>query len=113
MAYFGEGVGSSSHKNVKIKTNQGFYGENHIVALSDPKKVKRKDVSKGENLSEAPEAPEDGRLDIFSTSDEEKSSMLVEETIKTNIGIEEIPHNIFLAQSLIEGEISKLISFFT
>lgn len=65
MAYFGEGVGPSNRKNVKIKTNQGFYNENHIVALSDPKKVKRKDVSKGENLSKA---PKDGRLDILPTS---------------------------------------------
>lgn len=39
--------------------------------------------------------------------------MLVEETIKTNIGTEEIPHNIFLAQSLTKRERSKFISFFT
>ncbi|GLJ21626.1 hypothetical protein SUGI_0402520 [Cryptomeria japonica] len=109
MAYFGEGVGPSSRKNVKIRTNQGSYGENHTVALSDPKKVKRKDVSEGENLSEA---PEDGRLDILPSSYEEKSSMLVEETIKTNIGTEEVPHNIFLAKSLTESERSKFISFF-
>ncbi|GLJ55837.1 hypothetical protein SUGI_1198920 [Cryptomeria japonica] len=109
MAYFGEGVGPSSRKNVKIRTNQGSYDENHTVALSDPKKVKRKDISEGENLSEA---PEDGRLNILPTSYEEKSSMLVEETIKTNIGTEEVPHNIFLAQSLTESEKSKFISFF-
>lgn len=110
VAYFGEGVGPSSHKNVKIKTNQESYGENHTVALSDPKKVKRKDVSEGENLSEA---PKDGRLDILPASYEENSSMLVEETIKTNIGTEEVPHNIFLAQSLTTSERSKFISFFT
>ncbi|GLJ17613.1 hypothetical protein SUGI_0306670 [Cryptomeria japonica] len=39
--------------------------------------------------------------------------MLVEETIKTNIGTEESPHSIFLAQSLIETERSKFISSFT
>ena len=42
-----------SHK-IK-KKNRRSDGENHIVAVSEPKKVKIKDVSKGENLSEAPE----------------------------------------------------------
>ena len=42
-----------SHK-IKKKKNRRSDGENHIVAVSEPKIVKIKDVSKGENLSEAP-----------------------------------------------------------
>ena len=41
-----------SHK-IKKKKNRRSNGENHIVAVLEPKKVKIKDVSKGENLSEA------------------------------------------------------------
>ena len=40
---------------IKKKKCKRSDGENHIVAVLDPKKVKTKDVSKGENLSEAPE----------------------------------------------------------
>ena len=39
---------------LKKKKNRRSNGENHIVVVLDPKKVKTKDVSKGENLSEAP-----------------------------------------------------------
>ena len=39
---------------IKKKKNRRFNGENHIVAVSNPKKVKTKDISKGENLSEVP-----------------------------------------------------------
>ena len=43
-----------SHKIKKMKSRR-FNGENQIVAVLKPKKVKTKDVSKGENLSEEPE----------------------------------------------------------
>lgn len=70
VTYLGENAKPFSHKNIKIKTNHGSYGENHIVAVSDPKKVKRKDISEGENLSEV---PQDGRFDTLPmTSCEEK-----------------------------------------
>lgn len=51
--------------NITIKTRSS--SENHTMALFDPKTIKTKDASKGENLSEA---PEDGRFDIlpFSTN---------------------------------------------
>ena len=50
-----------SHKiKRKEKKNKSSDGENHYVAVSKPKKVKIKDVSKGENL---PEAPTDEVLD--------------------------------------------------
>ena len=39
---------------IKKKKCKRSDGENHIVAVSEPKKVKTKDVSKGENLSKAP-----------------------------------------------------------
>lgn len=68
--YFGEGVRPSSRKKINIKTKYGYHGENHVVVLFDPKKVKRKDVSKGENLSEA---SEDGRFNTLPmTTYEEK-----------------------------------------
>ena len=41
-----------SHK-IKRK-NKRSDGKNHIVAVSEPKKVKNKDISKGGNLLEAP-----------------------------------------------------------
>lgn len=110
MGYFSEGVGPSSRKNIKIRINHGSYDENHIMVLSNHEKVKREDILEGENLSEV---PKDGRLDILlMTYYEDKSSMLVDETFKTNIGIEESPHNISLVQSLIEKERPKFISFF-
>ena len=40
---------------IKKKKNRRFDGENHIVTISEPKKLKTKDISKGENLSKAPE----------------------------------------------------------
>lgn len=39
--------------------------------------------------------------------------MLIEETIKTNIGIEEVAHYISLAQSLTKIKRPKLTKFFT
>ena len=41
-------------RKIKWKKNKCSDGENHIVAVSKPKKVKIKDASNGENLSEAP-----------------------------------------------------------
>ena len=38
---------------IQKKENIRFDGENHIVAVSEPKIVKIKDVSKGESLFEA------------------------------------------------------------
>lgn len=85
-----------------MKSNNVSFGENHNVTLSNPKKVKRKDTFDNENLSEA---PEDGRFNTLPIKlYEEKSSMLIEETIKTNIGTKEVPYNIFLAQSLTKIE---------
>ena len=50
---------SQQMKNKKKKWNDG---ENHSVAVSDPKIVKKKDVSNGENLFEV---PKDETLDIL------------------------------------------------
>ncbi|MGI4370209.1 hypothetical protein ACR2V4_26810, partial [Klebsiella pneumoniae] len=63
--YFGADAKHFSSKNITLK--HGSSSENHTVALFDSTKVKRKSVSNGENLSEA---PEDERFDIlpFSTN---------------------------------------------
>ena len=71
-----------SHK-IKWKKNKHSDGENHIVAVSEPKKVKRKDVSDGENLSEA---PEDEILDALLSHFQERSSVLIEPTQPINLG---------------------------
>ena len=39
---------------IKKKISRNTNGENHIVVVLEPKIVKIKDVSKGENLSKAP-----------------------------------------------------------
>ena len=64
-----------SHK-IKRK-NKRSNGENHIVVVSEPKKVKNKDVSKGENL---PEVPEDEILGSLPSYFQDRSSVLIEPT---------------------------------
>ena len=108
VAYFGEGAKSFSHK-IMENINRSS-SENHSVALLDSKKVKIKDVSKGENLFEA---PEDGRLDTLPLAlYHEKSSMLVEKTIPANLGTEEQPKIIHLAESLTPEERIEHIQFY-
>ena len=60
MAYSREGTKPSSRKNIKIKI--GSDGENCSAAVSNPKTVKRKGASEGENPTMA---PDDGRLDTL------------------------------------------------
>ena len=84
-----------SHKIRKKKNRRS--GENHIVAVLKPKKVKTKDVSKGENLSEV---PEDEIFDALPSHFQERSSVLIEPTQEINLGTKEHPHVIHLAQSL-------------
>ncbi|MFA1657821.1 hypothetical protein ACDX31_27220, partial [Klebsiella quasipneumoniae] len=97
-----------SHK-IKKKKNRRSDGENHIVAVSEPKIVKIKDVSKGENLSEA---PEDEIFDALPSHFQERSSVLIEPTQAINLGTEEHPHMIHLAQSLSPEEKEEFIAFF-
>ena len=62
----------------KIKSkNKWSDGENHIVAVFDPQKSKNKDVSKGENL---PQAPTDEVLGSLPSYFQDRSSILIEPT---------------------------------
>ena len=63
------------------------------MAVSEPKKVKRKDASDGENLSEA---PEDEILDALPSHFQGRSSILIEPTQLVNLGTEEEPQIIHL-----------------
>ena len=67
------------------------------MAVSEPKKVKIKDVSKGENL---PEAPTDEVLDSLPSYFQDRSSVLVEPTEAVNLGTEEVQKIVHLAKSL-------------
>ena len=68
---------------IKKKKNRRSDGENHIVAESEPKKVKIKNVSKGENLSEA---PADEIFDALPSRFLERSSVLIKPTQVINLG---------------------------
>lgn len=57
------------------------------MAILEPKKVKIKDVSDGENL---PEAPEGEMLDILPNHFQERSSVLIEPAWPVNIRTKEI-----------------------
>ena len=62
---------------IKKKKNRRYDGENHIVVVLELKKVKTKDVSKGENLCEA---PKDEIFDALPSHFQERSSVLIEST---------------------------------
>ena len=94
---------------IKKKKNRRSNGENHIMAVSEPKNVKTKDVSKGENLCEA---PEDEIFDALPSHFQERSLVLIELTQPINLGIEEHPHMIHMAQSLSPKEKEEFIAFF-
>ena len=67
------------------------------MAVLEPKIVKIKDVSKGENLSKV---LEDEILDTLPSHFQEISSVLIEPTQPVNLGTEAKPQIIHLAQSL-------------
>ena len=70
----------------KKKKNRCSDGENHYVVVSKPKKVKRKDISKGENLFEA---PKDEALDHLPSYFQDRSLVLIEPTQAINLGMDE------------------------
>ena len=96
-------------QKIKRRKNRCSNGENHIVAVSEPKIVKIKDVSEGENLSEA---PKDEILDTLPIYFQERSSVLVEPTQPVNLGTEAAPQIIHLAQSLSAEEKEEFTKFF-
>ena len=67
------------------------------MAVSKPKKVKRRDVSKSKNLYKA---PKDEVLDHLPSYFQDRSSMLIEPTQVVNLGTNEAPQMVHLAQSL-------------
>ncbi|GLJ16865.1 hypothetical protein SUGI_0290680 [Cryptomeria japonica] len=107
-AYFGADAKPFSCKNITIK--HGSSGENHTVALFDPTKVKRKSVSNGENLFEAPE--DEGFDILLANAQQERSTILIEETKEYNVGTPENPHLIHLASLFTPEEQPKFIEFF-
>jgi hypothetical protein len=50
--YYGGTIDSLSHKMKNMRLISRSHSENHSVALMNPKIVKRKDISNGENLFE-------------------------------------------------------------
>ena len=73
------------------------------MATLDPKERNKeiKDVSKGENPTEA---PIEGSLDVLPDHYEERSPILIDSTEKINIGTETKPKFIHLASSLSSEE---------
>lgn len=107
--YFKEIVQPSSRKSNKNNTRKGTsLGENR-KAPSDKTKVKRKDIFEGENLFEV---PKDGGLEFFPIT-QEKSAMLIEDTIEVNTDTPKNTKMILLATSLIEKERPEFQDFFT
>lgn len=73
------------------------------------KKEKIKDVPKGENLYEVPEGE---ILDILLSHFQERFSILIEPTQLVNIGSQETPHIIHVAQSLSAEELKYFTHLF-
>ena len=71
------------------------------MAVLEPKKVKRKDVSKGENLSKV---PKDEVLDHLPSYFQDRSLFLIKPTQVINLGTDEAPQMVHLAQSLSSQE---------
>lgn len=86
---------------MKNKKNKRSDGENHLVAVSDPKREKEKDISDGENLLEV---PKDGILDILLDHFQERSSVPIEPTQPINLATIEAPQVVHIAQSLTKDE---------
>lgn len=102
------GAKSLSHKSEKKKKRSN--AENQLIALTlDQEKVKRKDVSDGENLFDA---PEDGRFDTLIGYFQERSSILIEQIEAVNIGTPDHTKILHLATSLSEQEKHNYMAFF-
>ena len=108
LAYFGEGAIPFSQKNIKIINRSN--GENHTVAVLDPKREKINDVSQGENLTEVPQDERNDTLPNYLYREE--SAILIEPTVPINIGIEESQRILKIAASLTESEREEFLQFF-
>lgn len=84
QAYYGETIESFSCKSENLRIISRSLSENHIVALSNPKIVKIKDISNGENLYEVLE--DEGFNLPLSALHQEKSTVLAEKCNPVNLG---------------------------
>lgn len=109
-AYFGGEIASSGHKNEMKNLNIKMRSprKNHNVALSDYEKGKKKDVSQGENLSQA---PKDGGFNLPIIEYQEKSTILVEDSKPINVGTTKAPKVTYHATSLDPKERFNLLEF--
>ena len=78
------------------------------VEVSELKNVKGKDVFKGENLFEE---PEDEVLYPLPSYFQDRSSVLIEPTQVVNLGTDEAPQMVHLAQSLSSQEKQSYTKF--
>lgn len=78
------------------------------MALSDPKKRKKKDESKGENLSKA---PKDGGFNLPTLEYQEKSTLLVESSKTINVRTTKASKVTFHVTSLDLEEMDNLKAF--
>lgn len=79
------------------------------MVVLDLEKVKIKNMSNGENLSEA---PKDGIFETFLEYYHERSSVLLEPTQFINIGTTKKEKTLHLATSMTEQENSEFVKFF-
>lgn len=79
------------------------------MAILDHKKVKRKGVSNGENISKELKYE---RLDTLSENYQERSTILIEPTQSNNIDTEEAAKTIHLVESLTKQERPDFTKFF-
>lgn len=79
------------------------------MALSDPKIIKRKDVSNDEKLFEA--SKDEGFNLPLSTIHQEKLVVLAKKCNPVSLGTEEIPHITFYAESFLTKEQENISTF--
>ena len=75
-------------KRKEKKKNRSYDGENHYVAVSKPKKVKRMNICEAENLSKV---SKDEVLDHLPSYFRDRSLVLIKKTQEVNLGVDEAP----------------------
>lgn len=98
QAYYGETIDSLSRKMENMRLISQSHSENHYVALTNPKTIKIKDVSNGENLSEALE--DEGFNLPISALHREQSTILAKKCTPVNLRMDDKPQVTYYAESL-------------
>lgn len=106
---YGEIIESFSCKMDNLQLTFRSLSENHTMTLSDPKIVKRKDVSEGENIYQAPK--DEGFNIPLSAMHREKSVVLEKKETLVNVGTKEAPKITFYVESLLGEEQKNLDNF--